>query len=477
MIHLPEQIIEPLNRINAVYFSDPGRTIELAEGEQLVGQGEECRRVYYVKKGCFAAFRRADSYAGVDLPVESNTRGYEVFRAEEGSYVCVQAFFSRSYHSSNDIVALEDSVVTYVDDTTEVVEPEKYGCFERQFIPVLVHELAARNSRIFTKTSEKEEALRVLQRAEMAGTLAQLSAGIAHELNNAVGVLSRRTEFVADSLQEYLEDEDKNNAQLFAYGFEDNSFVSASELRSAARYYERELDLPQEAAKVMAHIFPNTDEGRKQPGKFIRNVKKNYRFWELGHDLRDMRMASKLATGIVRAVKLLGGGNSTREADVSVEQSVTDALNLLHNKLKRVEVQTHFAPMPGITADITELVQVWSNIIKNACDAMEHGDTPAPRIRISGECCHVQGVHLLPTEYISVTIANNGPAIDEENLNKIFNPNFTTKKLGLDFGLGLGLAIVRRVVDSYNGTIEVRSNDQETSFTINLPTSQIHGNA
>ena len=476
MLPLPEQIIEPLNRINAVYFSDPGRTIELAEGEQLVGQGEECHRVYYVQKGCFAAFRRADSYDGVNLPVESNTRGYEVFRAEEGSYVCVQAFFSRSYHSSNDIVALEDSVVTYVDDTTEVVEPEKYGCFERQFIPVLVHELAARNSRIFTKTSEKEEALRVLQRAEMAGTLAQLSAGIAHELNNAVGVLSRRTEFVADSLQEYLEDEDRNNAQLFAYGFEDNAFVSASELRSAARYYERELDLPQEAAKVMAHIFPNTDEGRKQPGKFIRNVKKNYRFWELGHDLRDMRMASKLATGIVRAVKLLGGGNSTREADVSVEQSVTDALNLLHNKLKRVEVQTHFAPMPGITADITELVQVWSNIIKNATDAMEHGGTPAPRIRISGECCHVQGVHLLPTEYISVTIANNGPAIDEDNLNKIFNPNFTTKKLGLDFGLGLGLAIVRRVVDSYNGTIGLTSTDEETSFTINLPTTKIHGN-
>ena len=475
MYQLPEQILEPLKRINEVYFSDPGRTIELAEGEQLVGQGEECHRVYFVKKGCFAAFRRAESYAGVDLPVESSTRGYEVFRAEEGSYVCVQAFFSRSYHSSNYIVALEDSVVTYVDDTTEVVEPEKYGCFERQFIPVLVHELAARNSRIFTKTSEKEEALRIVQRAEMASSLAQLSAGIAHELNNAVGVLSRRTEFVADSLQEYLEDDDKLNAQLFSYGFEDSSFISAQELRSAARHYERELDLPQEAAKVMAHIFPNTDEGHRQPGKFIRNLKRNYRFWELGHDLRDMRMASKLATGIVRAVKLLGGGNSTREPDVDVAQSVTDALNLLHNKLKRVEVQTSFEPMPGITADITELVQVWSNVIKNACDAMEQGATERPCIRITGRSCRVQGVHLLPTEYVSVTISNNGPAIDEENLNKIFNPNFTTKKLGLDFGLGLGLAIVRRVVDSYSGTIEVHSNDRETSFTINIPTSQIHG--
>ena len=122
------------------------------------------------------------------------------------------------------------------------------------------------------------------------------------------------------------------------------------------------------------------------------------------------------------------------------------------------------------------LNKVWSNIIKNACDAMDQGGTEAPAIRITGECCHVHGVQLLPTEYVSVTIANNGPAIDEENLNKIFNPNFTTKKMGLDFGLGLGLAIVRRVVDSYNGTIEVRSNDQEPSFTINIPTSQIHGN-
>ena len=267
------------------------------------------------------------------------------------------------------------------------------------------------------------------------------------------------------------------HALLFTYGFEDNSFVSASELRQAARTYERELDLPQEAAKVMAHIFPDTAEGRKQPGKFIRNLRKNYRFWELGHDLRDMRMASKLATGIVRAVKLLGGGNSTREPDVNVEQSVRDALNLLHNKLKRVDVSTHFSPLPGLTADVTELVQVWSNIIKNACDAMEQGHTEHPALRITAECCHVQGVQLLPTEYISVTIANNGPSIDEENLNKIFNPNFTTKKLGLDFGLGLGLAIVRRVVDSYNGTIEVRSNDQETSFTINIPTSNIYGNA
>ena len=75
----------------------------------------------------------------------------------------------------------------------------------------------------------------------------------------------------------------------------------------------------------------------------------------------------------------------------------------------------------------------------------------------------------------SRSIANNGPAIPEEIHEKIFQPNFTTKKLGLDFGLGLGLSIVRRLVDSYNGTIELTSTDGETTFSINLPTTQING--
>lgn len=472
---LPDEITRPLRRINQVYFSDPARTLEVPQGKVLVHQGEECYRMFLVKKGLFAAFRQAENVAGLDLPAESSSRGYEAFRAEAGSYVCVQSFFSRMYRSSYNIVALEDSEVCYIDDTTMAVDAPFYGPFERQFLPVIIHELAARNSRIFTKAAEKEEALRLVQRSEMSATLAQLSAGIAHELNNAVGVLSRRTEFVAQSLEEYLEAEDKCNAELFRAGVEDNSYASASDLRSAARYYERELELPQEAAKVMAHMYPDTELGRKQASRFIRNLRRNYRFWELGHDLRDMKIASKLATGIVRAVKMLGGGKSTREPGVDVEQTIKDALNLLHNQLKHLTVQTTFSPLPPITADATELVQVWTNIIKNAYDALMQDQTPNPRICISTGILHTEGHRLLPSDYITVTISNNGPAIAEENITKIFHPNFTTKKLGLDFGLGLGLSIVRRVIDSYRAAIEVRSTEEETSFIINIPTTQIHG--
>ena len=104
---------------------------------------------------------------------------------------------------------------------------------------------------------------------------------------------------------------------------------------------------------------------------------------------------------------------------------------------------------------------------------MQQAATPNPTIRIATDSFTAEGMQLLPTEYVRVSITNNGPDIPADIHEKIFHPNFTTKKLGLDFGLGLGLSIVRRLVDSYNGTIELTSNNGETTFSINLPTTQI----
>lgn len=475
MTPLPDHIMRPLKRVNRVYFTDPDRILAIPAGGILVRQNEECHRVYLVLRGTFVAYRQTDSFDGVDLPGETQVRGHEVFRAEPRSYVCVQAFFSRAYRSSYYIVALEDAEVAYIDDTTEAVDADQHGSLEQQFIPVLVHELAARNSRIFTQVSEKEEAVRLLQRAEMAATLGQLSAGIAHELNNAVGVISRRTDFVADNLTTYLDSKDKLNSRLFRMAYEDESFTAAGELRARARKYERELNLPQEAAKVLAHAAPDTETLVKLGPEFVKHVKDNYRFWELGHDMRDLQMAARHASGIVRAVKLLGGGSTTHEPGVDVIQSLNDAMSLLSNKLKHLSIHTDFQPLPTITADITELVQIWVNIINNANDAMVQAGTPEPSISVSTRHIHADGLKLLPTDYVAVTIANNGPAIPEAIQEKIFQPSFTTKKKGLDFGLGLGLSIVRRIVDSYSGTIELHSSDGQTSFTINLPTTQING--
>ncbi|MCB0298951.1 MAG: histidine kinase, partial [Calditrichaeota bacterium] len=66
-------------------------------------------------------------------------------------------------------------------------------------------------------------------------------------------------------------------------------------------------------------------------------------------------------------------------------------------------------------------------------------------------------------------VEDNGPGIPEDIRANIFQPNFTTKVEGLSFGLGLGLTIVQRLVDSYSGKISVTSKPGKTVFKILLP--------
>ncbi len=81
------------------------------------------------------------------------------------------------------------------------------------------------------------------------------------------------------------------------------------------------------------------------------------------------------------------------------------------------------------------------------------------------------------TREILVSVTDNGPGVlPQKDLHeKIFRPNFTTKKKGLSFGLGLGLTIVRRIVDSYGGRIRLESVPGHTVFTIIIPTINNHG--
>jgi signal transduction histidine kinase len=73
----------------------------------------------------------------------------------------------------------------------------------------------------------------------------------------------------------------------------------------------------------------------------------------------------------------------------------------------------------------------------------------------------------LKNNYAQLIIEDNGPGIQEENLQRIFDPFFSTKPYGYSSGLGLG--IVKELVDQFKGTIDVTSKNKITQFIINLP--------
>lgn len=193
-----------------------------------------------------------------------------------------------------------------------------------------------------------------------------------------------------------------------------------------------------------------------------------------------MKLAVRHATAIVRSVRLLGGGNTRREEGVNVADSLTEAVALVKSSLRGVDFEMVLPPrdsVPGIFADMTELVQIWINLLQNACDALKIENTPNPAIHVE---CRVEKISSKDqtshtTREILVSVTDNGPGVPKDLHEKIFRPNFTTKKKGLSFGLGLGLTIVRRIVDSYGGRIRLESVPGHTVFTIIIPTINNHG--
>jgi len=122
---------------------------------------------------------------------------------------------------------------------------------------------------------------------------------------------------------------------------------------------------------------------------------------------------------------------------------------------ENVEVVRHFdETLPIILADPGQLGQVFTNIILNAIQAMPEGGQLVLKSAVPSR------------GWAAVSFTDTGAGISEENLEKLFEPLFTTKAKGI----GLGLAICRTMVEAHGGTIEVQSTEGKGStFTISLP--------
>jgi signal transduction histidine kinase len=334
---------------------------------------------------------------------------------------------------------------------------------------VLVHAMLDR-ARHFTSSDLYDEKLI---------SLGKLSAGLAHELNNPASAAARSVRIFAANMAESdataraLAAARLSDAELSAIDAVDALGTSDAALwfRSPIERADREETL---GAWLESHgVDPDhaspLAETYITPGA-LDALSEVLRADVLGLAIRfiaDRRVARALLAEIdasvsrihdlVAAVK--GFTYMDRAAtpeSIDVGRGIADTLSMLNAKIqtKSVVVRVTVPPdLPPVHASGAELNQVWANLIDNAIDAI----APAG---------HIDVIARRAMDGVVVGVIDDGPGIMPEIQGRIFDPFFTTKPVGQ--GTGLGLDIVRRLLQRSDGEISVESRPGRTEFQVRL---------
>jgi signal transduction histidine kinase len=164
---------------------------------------------------------------------------------------------------------------------------------------------------------------------------------------------------------------------------------------------------------------------------------------------------------VVRDLLEFARPRSAEFVQTDITEVIAKTLELMMQRLKQEDIETKSeidSAMPTIPADPQQLQQVLVHLCSNALDAMPGG----------GRLSLIAGLE--DPDTLAIRVCDTGFGIDDETLDKIFQPFFTAKKRR---GLGLGLPICERIVKAHGGTIEVKSQrDQGTTFTLHLPVTR-----
>jgi len=151
--------------------------------------------------------------------------------------------------------------------------------------------------------------------------------------------------------------------------------------------------------------------------------------------------------------------NSSEQIDINkILKEQLNFFNLDIDYKTKIEKEVTLSdPLPCIFGNPIHIKQIIDNLIKNAIDAMQH--SPRKKLLIKTG---------LEDSNVFMEITDTGEGIAQEDLDRIFSPDFTTKPVGK--GTGLGLASVKAMVEGYSGEIQVESKKgQGTTFTVKLP--------
>jgi len=266
--------------------------------------------------------------------------------------------------------------------------------------------------------TERQQARDLMVQAEKMAMIGGLAAGMAHEINNPVGIIIQNLQNIERRLSDELPD---NVAVAEGLG------LSLPQIRS---YLEQ---------RSIFNLLGKMYKAGERTTKIVSNILQFSRRSDSEHKL------ASLPDIIEGAVEL-----AANDYDLKKKYD-----------FRNINIIRDFSPdLPQVPVNATEFEQVIINILKNAAQAMAESRSPQPRINITA---------LREDAWAVVKVSDNGPGMEESTRKRIFEPFFTTKEVGVGTGLGLSVSYTL-IAQNHKGTFTVDSAPGEGAlFTIKLP--------
>jgi signal transduction histidine kinase len=286
-------------------------------------------------------------------------------------------------------------------------------------------ELSTLNATMQRMNAQLEDAQNQVIQADKLASIGQISAGVAHEINNPVGfVLSN-----LGTLESYLQ-------SIFAL-FDAYARLDTTSAKSLAEH-----------AATVRSLDEKIDFG------FLRG--------DIAALLAESRDGLLRVKSIVQDLKDFSRGGFTESWEtVDLHAALNSTLNIVRNELKyKVTIDTVYGDVPEVECMPSRLNQVFVNLLVNAGQAIETSGTITISTGTEGSDAWIR-------------IEDTGCGIAPEHLHRVFEPFFTTKPVGR--GTGLGLSVSYAIVRKHGGRIEVKSEvGCGTRFTVRIPIRQPH---
>ena len=359
--------------------------------------------------------------------------------------------------------------IQWAEIKTEVLQTK----VEMRSIELQKHKDSAEQSQ-----KELQATLVQLIQAEKMATLGTLVAGVAHEINTPLSAIKASAENINEVIVEL---QNKLDPEINKFNSEDwkiiskilpecgknNKSLSTKETRSIKKSLVLKLDelkiqSPDEIADMLMGLglFDNIADYQY----LFNNNKYSYILGFIS-TIHGIKTKSKIIdNSSMRVSKIVKSLKSFTHFDQSGNRSLADikegmetVLTIYHNAIKHgIEIIKNYDEIPMIYCFPDELNQIWTNLVHNSIQAMDGRGT----ITINIHTIENGGI-------LSISIEDTGPGIPPEIQEKIFEPFFTTKPRGE--GSGLGLHIIKKILEKHKGVLLLDTEPGRTKFTVNIP--------